>query len=343
MQNVQVIPTNNSSTQPEVVIDVRNLVKKYGRIKAVNGVSFKIYRGEVFAILGPNGAGKTTVLRAISGTLRISKGTVRVLGYDVRRESIKVKSVVGYVPEQHFLFPELSVMRNLLFAATLHGLSKGVAAKLTKKVLDTLGLEGVSHRKYGELSKGFKRRTDIAAALIHDPEIIVLDEPTSGLDPFSAARLRSIIEALSRKGKTVVIATHNISEAMMLADRVLILENGRVKALGKPRELRKLISEESEVLIVLDNPNHEFIEKVMKSVPRVSFARNTLRVRCRDTAQTLKTLLSLADAYGLSVLNISIKEVTWEDVFMRLVYGECPVKKLLPGTGCGGCPYGGAE
>ncbi len=336
--------TNNPSTQSEVVIDVRDLVKNYGKIRAVNGVSFNVYRGEVFAILGPNGAGKTTVLRAISGTLRISEGSVRVLGYDVRRESIKVKSVVGYVPEQHFLFPELSVMRNLLFAATLHGLSKEAASKQTKKVLNALGLEDVSHRKYGELSKGFKRRADIAAALIHDPEVIILDEPTSGLDPYSAVRLRTMIEALPKEGKTVVIATHNISEAMMLADRVLILEGGRVRALGEPRELRKLISEESEVLIVLDNLSQEFMEKVIKSIPKASFTKNTLRVRCRNTADALKTLLSLADAHGVKVLNISIKEVAWEDVFMKLVYGECPVKKLLPGKGCGGCPYaGGAE
>ena len=344
VQCVQVVPTSGISMRSKTVIDVRNLVKNYGRIKAVNGVSFRIYEGEVFAILGPNGAGKTTVLRAISGTLRISGGTVRVLGYDVRRESIKVKSVVGYVPEHHFLFPELSVMRNLLFAATLHGLSKEAATVQAKKVLSALGLEGVSHRKYGELSKGFKRRADIATALIHDPEIIVLDEPTSGLDPYSAVRLRTMIETLPKEGKTVIIATHNISEAMMLADRVLILVGGRVKALGEPRELRELISEESEVLIVLDNPSREFMERVVKSVPKASFVRNTLRVRCRDTAQTLKTILSFADAYGVRVLNVSIKEVTWEDVFMKLVYGECPVKKFLPGRGCGGCPYaGGAE
>lgn len=300
---------------PAVIVE--GLTKRYGRVWALKGVHMEVKGGEVAAILGPNGAGKTTLLRAIAGTLRATRGKVEVMGIEVRPGDPRVKSLIGYVAEGPSFFPELTVEEGLRIVGSLHGLSGAELRERVDEVITRLGLTQYRRRKYAHLSRGLKRRTEIAAAIIHDPPLLILDEPTLGLDIFSVTTLRNIIKGFAEEGKAVIIATHNIAEAMSISDRVFILRNGVVIASGPPRELRKLIGAE-EALIAKVEDNAEAVAKALPAKLKARVEENTITL-VGPVHESLKALLEAADAVGVRVVSVATKELTWEEVFMRLL------------------------
>lgn len=218
------------------MITLQNVTKYFGRVKAVNDLSFSVDAGEVIGFLGPNGAGKTTTLRMMTGFLSPDKGTITVDGIDIERDPIAVQKKIGYLPENNPLYKTMQVSEFLDLAARLHGISPAKRASATDFVVHAVGIESMYYRSIGELSKGYRQRTGIAAALIHNPDIILMDEPTEGLDPIQRGEIRDLIKGLAKK-RTVVMSTHVMQEASAICGRLIILSKGKLAADGTASEL----------------------------------------------------------------------------------------------------------
>ena len=218
-------------------IEVRSLVKRYGAFTAVDGLDLDIHRGELFSLLGPNGAGKSTTLRILTTLLPATSGSVVIGGYRVPHESHLVKPLLGLVPQEIALYDMLSARHNVRFFAKLYGLRGELLERRVSAILEAVGLADRADEPVRMLSGGMQRRVNIAAALVHDPEIIFLDEPTVGLDPVSRSSIWRILEDLRARGKTIVLTTHYMEEAEALSDRVAIIDHGKLIALGTPTEL----------------------------------------------------------------------------------------------------------
>ncbi|WP_026768167.1 ATP-binding cassette domain-containing protein [Asinibacterium sp. OR53] len=208
-------------------IEVKELSKQYGEQKAVDGISFSAKKGEIVGFLGPNGAGKSTTMKMITGYLQPDGGTAAVEGFDVRTNPLEVKRKTGYLPEANPLYYDMYVKEYLAFIAGVHKV--GDVKKETERVIDLTGLQAESHKKIGQLSKGYKQRVGLAAALVHNPEVLILDEPTSGLDPNQIVEIRQVIKEQGRD-KTVLFSSHILQEVEAICDRVIIINKGRIVA-----------------------------------------------------------------------------------------------------------------
>jgi ABC-2 type transport system ATP-binding protein len=218
------------------MIDVENVGKRYGPLEAVRGVSFHIDAGEVVGLLGPNGAGKTTIMRILTCYLFPSYGTARLDGFDVVTEPVEVKRSLGYLPENAPLYADLTVMESLEFIARSHRLDAADARSRIEAVIAECGLGEVVYKGIDRLSKGYKQRTGLAQAIIHQPQILILDEPTTGLDPKQIIEIRELIKRLGKE-KTVILSTHILQEVEATCRRVMILNEGRIAAKGTTEEI----------------------------------------------------------------------------------------------------------
>jgi ABC-2 type transport system ATP-binding protein len=211
------------------MIEVENLTKRYGDLVAVQDISFSAQKGQILGFLGPNGAGKTTTMRIITGFLAATSGTVRVAGFDIFEQAHEVRRRIGYLPENPPLYNDMSVRAFLAFVGRIKGLSRASIPEATDRAIERCGLNDVSNRLLGHLSKGFRQRVGLAQALIHDPSVLVLDEPTIGLDPRQIIEIRSLIRHLSGE-RTVILSTHILPEVAQLCDKVVIINCGRIVA-----------------------------------------------------------------------------------------------------------------
>ncbi len=218
-------------------ISIKNLTKRYDDVTAVDDLSFDVEAGEIFGLLGPNGAGKSTTINILSGLLEPTSGSATVMGFDVQREPGKVKERIGVCPQEPAFFPYLTGRENVELMGNLQGMPKEKLRERTDWLLDQVGLGETSSRRAGKYSGGMVRRTSLAMALVHDPEVAFLDEPTVGLDPQSRRATWGLIEDLKGRGRTVILTTHYIEEAEALSDRVGIIDHGRLIALDTPRAL----------------------------------------------------------------------------------------------------------
>ena len=218
-------------------ISIKNLVKRYDDVTAVDGLSFDVEEGEIFGLLGPNGAGKSTTINILSGLLEPTSGSATVLGFDVQREPGKVKERIGVCPQEPAFFPYLTGRENVELMGNLQGMPKEKLRERTDWLLDQVGLGEASSRRAGKYSGGMVRRTSLAMALVHDPEVAFLDEPTVGLDPQSRRATWGLIKDLKERGRTVILTTHYIEEAEALSDRVGIIDHGKLIALDTPQVL----------------------------------------------------------------------------------------------------------
>jgi len=205
------------------------------KVRAVNDISFEVRRGEVFGLLGPNGSGKSTTLKMILGLLHPTSGNLEVLGRSPR--DVPTKARIGYVPEESYLYPYLTSEETLNFYATLFDLNTAERKERIEQLLDMIGLKHARRRRVSEFSKGMARRIGLAQALVNDPDLVVLDEPTSGLDPLGCRQVKDLIETLAARGKTVVLSSHLLADVEDVCDRVAILYNGQIQALGTMQEL----------------------------------------------------------------------------------------------------------
>ncbi|MBC8098036.1 MAG: ABC transporter ATP-binding protein [Armatimonadetes bacterium] len=248
------------------MIEVKGLVKNYGDVTAVKGISFEALPGQVTGFLGPNGAGKTTTIRMLTGFTPPTAGTAIVAGYDVFEQSMKVRERVGYLPESVPLYRDMTPLQYLMYIAEIRGVKQR-----RDRALDVLGRVGLKHRRNSlirTLSKGMRQRVGLAQALIHNPEVVILDEPTIGLDPLQVLELRDLISDL-RANHTVLFSTHILSEAEQICDRVVIIRQGEIVGQGSPDELRKTLERGGRVLVRADAPVTE-LESALRALPSVA-------------------------------------------------------------------------
>jgi ABC-2 type transport system ATP-binding protein len=224
------------------MIRIENLVKTFGAKRAVDGVSFEVARGEVVGFLGPNGSGKTTTMRVVTGFYPPTSGRVTVGGHDVAEEPLAAKRLIGYLPESAAAYPDMTVEGFLRFAADIRGLSGEAKKSAVARAIDRCFLSSVLHQSIDTLSKGYKHRTCLAQALVHDPDVLVLDEPTDGLDPNQKHEVRSLIRELG-KSKAIVFSTHILEEVDAACTRAIIIDRGRIVAQGTPDELGRPLDE----------------------------------------------------------------------------------------------------
>jgi ABC-2 type transport system ATP-binding protein len=303
----------------ENAIEVSSLTKRYGHVTAVNAMSFQVARGEVFGLLGPNGAGKTTTIRMLTGLTKPTTGTAKVAGRDCVRESLAVKQRIGIVSEVSNLYNEMSAWDNLMFIGELYGVDKPTRTAKAKELLKVFQLYERRNNRLGTYSKGMKRRVRIAAALVHNPEVLFLDEPTSGLDVQSSRLIRLIVRELNRKGTTVFLTTHYIEEADELCNKVAIIREGRIIAEDSPEKLKASLQSERilEVAFNKDVPGLEALLRANGSVVDVSRQGAKYHIHTTNASIVVKEAAQLASLNDLEIVSINTKQPSLEDVFVK--------------------------
>lgn len=303
-------------------VEVKELTRFYGSLLAVDHVSFEVKDREIFGLLGPNGAGKTTTIRMICGMLRPTSGTAVVAGFDVSQKPQEVKRRIGLVPDVSNLFGELGARVNLEFMGKLYGLDKKTRRERIDQVLELFHLKERQNDLVKNYSKGMHRRLTIAAALIHQPEILVMDEPTSGLDAQAARLVREIIIDLNKEGRAILLTTHQIDEADRLAQRVGIIDHGRLITLNTPEEIKKssegMRALEIKILNGVDQQRWVPIISEVEGVDNVFLAEGKIRILSKDLSQIIPPIVNLVDKQGGKIENISVAQPTLEDAYINL-------------------------
>jgi ABC-2 type transport system ATP-binding protein len=295
------------------VIEVSNLTKSYGALKAVNGISFTVAKGEVFGILGPNGAGKTTTVEMIEGLRQPDGGSIRVCGIDVERDPGRIKEIIGVQLQATSIYDNIRVRE----AIDLFG---GYYRKRTPaaEVLEEVSLMDKSGSRVGALSGGQKQRLSVGLALVNDPEVLFLDEPTTGLDPQARHNIWSIVEKLRERGKTIIMTTHYMEEAEHLCQRLAIVDRGQIIAMGTPDALINRAALDVSIEFTASRGLNGITAKIpgIRRIPNGS--PNHYEVKTRQAARVLQDLTSICFENNIDLENISVRKVTLEDVFLAM-------------------------
>ena len=305
-----------------VVLRTEKLTKCYGALVAVDKLSLDVYEGEVFGFLGPNGAGKTTAINMMCGLLEPDQGQVFIHGQLVARNGADSRARVGVCPQNTILWQKLTCLEQLQFVGELYGLSRQDARRRGEKLIDELNLAASRNQLASTLSGGMQRRLNLALALVHDPEIMILDEPEAGLDPQSRVRVREYIKALAR-GKTIILTTHNMDEADRLADRVAIIDHGRLLVLDTPQALKQSVGEGDVIEITLNGSGADLLGlkarlSSLKQGVQVDVAHDTLTVRALNAVNLIPFIMDDLATAGIQPGEVRLRPNTLEDVFIRL-------------------------
>jgi ABC-2 type transport system ATP-binding protein len=296
---------------------VKNLLKVYGEQKAVNDISFKVGKGEIVGFLGPNGAGKSTTMKIITGYLEKTSGDAYVCGMNVADQPLETKKKIGYLPELNALYYDMYVREYLAFVAEVHKIQKPKVK--IENVIELTGLTVESKKKIGQLSKGYKQRVGLAAALIHDPEVLILDEPTSGLDPNQIIEIRDVIKKQG-KDKTVLFSSHILQEVEAICDRVIIINKGELVADDKLSNLRQHSSSSSNTVKVSfkESIENKWLEHLpaAKSVNKTD--ANNWQLATDNPEQLRKQIFELALQHNLNIVSLQSESQSLEDVFRSL-------------------------
>jgi len=298
-------------------ITVNNITKRYGSQLALDDVSFKISKGEIVGFIGPNGAGKSTTMKIITGLLAADSGETFINELNVVDNPLEIKRMIGYLPENNPLYPEMYVREYLKYVARLYGIKK--SQDILPDITEKTGLTPEIRKKIGELSKGFRQRVGLAQALVHNPEILILDEPTSGLDPNQIIEIRNLISRLGEE-KTVLLSTHIMQEVEAICDRVIIINDGKIVADEKSAAIRDQSGQKEQTIIVEFNKDInpdklkeiEGIKQVMKS------DLNTWLIQASSEEDIRSKVFEFAVRNDLQVLSLQRKERKLEDVFRDL-------------------------
>jgi len=300
-----------------MIIDIEGLVKHYGNVKAVDGVSFSVEEGEIFGLLGPNGAGKTTLMEILCGLRRFDQGKVTINGYDLVKDSRKVRGMMGFCPQETLLYDLLNVHENLAFSASLYSLSSKKFKERLEFSSKVLGVGEFLNRRVQQLSGGMKRRANLASSLIHDPTIVILDEPTTGFDPTIKREFWDLIKSLKNYGKTILLSTHDMYEADEICDRVAIMEKGKIAALDKPHVLKKTIGGEPSIHVKVKGPQ---VKKALAILEEYNgkLVDDEIKIFVSNPWQTMSEVSNKLVLQGILTEKIEIVEPTLEDVFIKL-------------------------
>ncbi len=300
-------------------IEVKNLLKEYGEQKAINNISFKVDKGEIVGFLGPNGAGKSTTMKIITGYLQQTGGEAFVCGINVSADPLASKKKIGYLPELNALYYDMYVKEYLGFVAEVHQI-KNQKSKIDE-VIELTGLTVECQKKISQLSKGYKQRVGLAAALIHDPEVLILDEPTSGLDPNQIIEIREVIKKQGQN-KTVLFSSHILQEVEAICDRVIIIHKGNLVADDKLSNLRKTSSAEIVTVSFKESIDKQLIENLSAAESVNITEANSWKITTANPEQLRKQLLELSLEKNLNIVSLQSGNQSLEDVFRSLTGKE---------------------
>jgi ABC-2 type transport system ATP-binding protein len=311
------------------IIEVKGLAKTFDGTTAVDRISFDVGAGELFGFLGPNGAGKTTTINMLTGLARPDNGTIRIGGMDCTRKHRAAQHLIGVVPDESNLYPELSGVDNLCFCGALYGMAKQKRQNRAQELLDTFGLTGAADRKFGGYSKGMKRKLTIAAGIIHEPEILFLDEPTTGLDVASARQLRQLIADLHQAGTTIFLTTHYIEEAQRLCDRIAFIVSGHIVKIDTVENLLQPFQNRHVVRIECANTENNIQHKLSESFPNMKFIfyqQNVIRIEA-DKPILAGAVVRFLEEQGVEVSEARRIRPSLEDVFVEITGIEAGAMK----------------
>jgi ABC-2 type transport system ATP-binding protein len=304
-------------------IEVRGLVKVYDhKVRALDGVSLDVEEGTVHALLGPNGAGKTTLIRVITTQLRPNEGSARVFGYDVVKNSSKVRELIGYVPQEVSLWSDLSGYENILIYSKIYGIPRELRSRKIEELIDFMELSEASRRLVRTYSGGMIRRLEIAIALMRSPKLLILDEPTIGLDPGARSLVWDKISEFRREnGVTVFFATHYMDEADKYADYVTLLDQGRVVAHGTPNDLKKHVKGNKVLVFFKGSVDNSRLSEIVSGIPGVSISNlgnDHVELVVDDIPTKLPKILEEVFVKGYSVSEVEVREASLDEVFIKL-------------------------
>jgi ABC-2 type transport system ATP-binding protein len=302
------------------LIEVSHLTKRFGSVTALDAISFAVLQGELFGFLGPNGAGKTTTISLLTGLARPDSGAITIAGLECTRNPKAAQHLIGVVPDESNLYPELSGFDNLCFCASLYGLPKRERRARAHELLEAFGLAEAAGRKFGGYSRGMKRKLTIAAGIIHRPPILFLDEPTTGIDVSSARQIRQLIAELHCAGTTIFLTTHYIEEAERLCERIAFIVKGRIVEIDTVANLLEPMQARHALLISLSNSANELCGKLAAAFPRFEFqAVSAEQVRVESAgAISIGPLVRFIEGQGAEVTEARKQRPSLEEVFVRV-------------------------
>lgn len=304
------------------ILEVNQLVKKFGDFTAVKGVSFTVEEGEIFSLLGPNGAGKTTTISMVSTLYEPTSGDASVGGHSITKEPMAVRQLIGVVPQDLALYDDLTARENLVFWGQMYGLSGKALKDRTAEVLEQIGLADRANQRVKTYSGGMKRRVNIGVGLLHKPRLLFMDEPTVGIDPQSRRAILESVKALNKNGMTVLYTTHYMEEAQELSDRVGIIDHGELIALGTQSELTRQVGQMDTLILHFgeDQDPSALVQplKALSGVQHVDLIDHKLSVLSPSAETILGEVVTTVNAGGLKIRSIDIEEPNLEAVFLHL-------------------------
>ncbi len=311
------------------MIQVENLVKRYGGHAAVDGMSFTVEEGKIYGFLGPNGAGKTTTMNVMTGYIAADGGTVVIDGHDILKEPIAAKACIGYLPEMPPLYPDMTVREFLLFAAELKKVPKAERKRRVTDLEERLSLTEMSCRLIKNLSKGYKQRVGLAQALVGNPKVLILDEPMVGLDPKQIIEMRDLIKGLAGD-HTVILSSHILSEISAVCDHILIISKGKLAASGSPEELQKMMQGTAELVVTVigEQEQAKAVLEQIEEIERFTFTDGSeegsilIHMETKDDVDIRKTLSVALAGAGMAILSMNRSEKSLEDIFLELTEAE---------------------
>ena len=307
------------------LLEVKELSKSYGNIKAVGGISFEIQKGEIFGLLGPNGAGKTTTISMLSCLLKSDSGDAFVDGYSILKDSTEVKKRIGVVPQDVSLYPTLSAQENLVFFGEMYGLTGSKLREKVDEVLEIVGLKDRRKEAINKYSGGMKRRINIAVGLLPSPKLLILDEPTVGVDPQSRTNILETLKELNKEGLTILYTSHYMEEVEFLCHRIAIMDLGKIIAIGSLNELRLLVGERDLLRISTANEISKDLVETVKKIPDVSEARvldESIEILTLHGRKLLPQIIEIFADTGVKIKSVEVKEPNLESVFLHLTGKE---------------------
>jgi len=300
-------------------IQTFSLSRKFGDLVAVDNIDLSIKKGELFSLLGPNGAGKTTAIKMLCCLLKPSSGTATVMGHDINEDPMAVKQIIDISPQETAIAEHLNAWENLSLIGGIRGLAKTEVRKRSENLLEMVGLTKRAKEQVRKFSGGMKRRLSIAMALVADPQVLFLDEPTLGLDPQSRRGIWEHIAELKGK-KTILLTTHYLEEADALADRIAIIDEGKIAALGTPQELKDSISDMQVMVVKAKNLTPDAIQGLKKIYPEVEATEEGVEIRAKQLS--FYEIVDCLRPRGVVIQSTSLKQPTLDDVFLRLTGKE---------------------
>jgi len=304
----------------EKVIEIKNLTKSYKNLKAVDDLSFDVYKGEILGLLGPNGSGKSTTINSILSLLKYESGTIKIFNKEMKPDSYDLKRDIGVIFQEVAVFNELTVLENIDYFCGLYITDKNKRNKCVEDAIKLVGLENYKKFYPKQLSGGLLRRLNIACGIAHKPKLIFLDEPTVAVDPQSRNNILDGIKMLRDKGATIVYTTHYMEEAEILCDRIIILDKGKIIAEGTKEELKEMTKIEEKITLEIDSLNEEIINEIreFKNVDDVTYDRNNLVVIYKKGKNNINELMDYLKNKKVNYNKIFVERPTLNDVFLEL-------------------------